>query len=68
MKIIVTEQILQMNPELGSLGYMVGDEITVSLEFTPLEDEEPDTENLEDPPTGGGGTGGERPPTGPRRP
>lgn len=68
MKIIVTQEILGANPELSSLGYTVGDEINVTLNVVPLEDENEGGTALDDEDPTGGGTGGERPPTGPRRP
>lgn len=68
MKIIVTTEILEANPELGSLGYMVGDEINVVLNVVPLGDENKGGTAFDDGDPTGGGTGGERPPTGPRRP
>lgn len=68
MKIVVTQEILDLNPYLAQLGIPIGHEIKIPDNAVPLGDETPNTETLdEDPPTGGG-TGGERPPVGPRRP
>lgn len=70
MRILVTQEILDKYPDLINKGVQLGQEIETADFGLSLEDKpnENDSQSFdEDPPTGGG-SGGERPPTGPRRP